>query len=475
MKRETTTFQVVMRWVASLVILVVGVSAMLALGSRKQEKKPPDDDGLAPVLEAFPVMQHNAPLEIEVDGIVTPFREIEIRAEVAGRIDEKAEACRAGRFVKQGDVLIKIDIERHERELSLIEAQINELDVEIDNAKNLIQLTQEQRLIQERDLKRMQSVQGDDVYSESEIDQVLLAINAADNAIQTVQNRLNLTEAQLARMEIAEEQAADDLKRAFVKAPVDGVIVSDMVELGSHVERGHALFVIEDTAAVEVKCNLEMDQIYWLWSHSDRQPNAGEDEPRGAYELPPVPVTVSYQLAGRADLKFCWNGRLSRYDGIGVDERTRTVPCRLIIDQPRKVDVWRDGAIVSGGEAVRPPALVRGMYVKVAIQAEPSTAFVKVPENAVRPDKRVWCIRDGKLNISRPLTLVQIITEDTEDEEALRYWLVPRDGSGLQNGDLLALTPPAGAYPDMPVRVAGNDPEDETPVERFQPAEEPSA
>ena len=457
MKKESTVLQIVMRWVISLVILVGGVSAMLALGSRKQETQPPSDKGV-PVVQTVPVARHDAPLDIEVDGVVTPFREIEIKAQVSGRIDKKAEACRTGRYVRQGEPLIAIDLNRYGRELGLIRAQVKELEVEGENLPALIQLAQSERQLQQKDLDRLLSVEEEGVYSDSEIDQARRAVLTSENAVQTLQNRLTLNGAQLEGAKIAYEIALDDLERADVKAPVHGVIVSDTVELGGYVATGQTLFIVEDTAAVEVKCNLETDQLYWLWQQSGEERAENAEDERGAYELPPVPATISYELAGRSDLKFSWQGRLSRYDGIGVDERTRTVPCRLVIDQPRKAEVARNGVAVTEGDAVSPPALVRGMYVKVVLRSQPIAEFVKVPENAVRPDKKVWCVRDGELVILGPLTLVQIVEEQTGDEEPTRYWLIPTDDSGLQEGDLLALTPPAGAEPGMSVRVATKSP-----------------
>ncbi|MFV1964814.1 MAG: efflux RND transporter periplasmic adaptor subunit [Pirellulaceae bacterium] len=453
MKKESTMFQIAVRWVVSFAILAGGVSAMLALGGWKQETRPPSDVELAPLIETIPVTLHNAPLDIEVDGVVTPFREIEIKAQVSGRIDKKVEACRTGRYVHQGELLIEIDLVRYERELRIILAEIKELDIDVENTLTLIQLAQSERQLQQKDLDRLLSVDEDGVYSDSEIDQARRAVLAAENAVQTLQNKLTLTRARLNRSKITEERARDDLDRATVRSPVDGVIVSDTVELASYVGTGQSLFVVEDTSAVEVKCNLETDEIYWLWCQSSQNRGEAASDERGAYELPPAPAIISYQLAGRADLKFSWNGRLSRYDGIGVDEKTRTVPCRLVIDRPRKAEVSRKGVVITDGNAVSPPALVRGMYVKVVIRSEPSAEFVKLPESAVRPDKKVWRVKDGKLELLGPLPLVKLVEEEGPAGPT-RYWLVPKAESGMQDGDPLVTIPPTGAQPGMTVRVA---------------------
>ncbi len=53
------------------------------------------------------------------------------------------------------------------------------------------------------------------------------------------------------------------------------------------------------------------------------------------YALPQTPVSILYRIAGREDLVFQWEGHLSRYDGIGLDPQSRTVPCRITVDDPQ--------------------------------------------------------------------------------------------------------------------------------------------
>jgi len=453
MKKETTMPQIVLRWVVSLLILAGGIGVMLALGGRPPQTKPTDKTEKATLLETARVLPHTAGLDIAVDGVVTPYREIEIKSQVAGRIDQKAEACRTGRFVRQGQPLIEIDLVRYQREVRIVQAEIKELDVDLESTITLIQLAQSERQLQQKDLERLLSVEEEDVYGESEIDRARRAVLVADNAVQTLQNKLALTRARLDRAKITEERARDDLERATVKAPVDGVIVSDSVELGSYVAMGQPLFVVEDTAAVEVKCNLEMDDIYWLWYQSGRDSGKASPDTGGAYELPPVPTTVTYQLAGRADLQFTWEGKLSRYDGIGVDERTRTVPCRLVIDRPRQAKVTKSDVAGSQPDVATPPALVRGMYVRVLIHSNPSAEFVSIPERAVRPGKKVWRVRDGKLNILGPVPLVRLLVQGNEHGDVSRYWLTPKTASDIRAGDELVTTPLPGAKDGMSVRV----------------------
>ena len=74
-----------------------------------------------------------------------------------------------------------------------------------------------------------------------------------------------------------------------------------------------------------------------------------------------------------------WNGRLLGYDGIGLDGDTRTVPIRILVDDPKSV---------TGPSGVA--NLVRGMYVTVKLLIKPQTPLVVIPAEALKPGNRVW-------------------------------------------------------------------------------------
>jgi len=146
---------------------------------------------------------------------------------------------------------------------------------------------------------------------------------------------------------------------------------------------------------------------------------------------------VQYELGGR---RYQWQGVLSRFDGIGVDERTRTVPCRVLVANPRDVQILKSGEGTSN--VVGPPALVRGMFVTVSVHAKPGTALLEVPQRAVHPGNTVWQVVDGKLSIRK------IRVADSTDDLVLVY----SDASGLQPGMKLVSSPLTLATEGMAVR-----------------------
>ncbi len=191
------------------------------------------------------------------------------------------------------------------------------------------------------------------------------------------------------RLEATERLAATQLKaaevnlqRAEIRAPIDGVIVNEDADLNTFVARGSMLVTIEDTSKVEVATNLRMDQLHWVLDQKGEQVDLSA---RG-YDLPETPAMIEYQLSGREGVVYRWQGRLLRYDGIGLDPVTRTVPVRVVVDNPLEY-VDESGRVKRVRGAT---ALVRGMYVQVQLLIQPQTRLVVIPARALQPGNRVF-------------------------------------------------------------------------------------
>jgi multidrug efflux pump subunit AcrA (membrane-fusion protein) len=336
----------------------------------------------------------------------------------------KSPVARAGNYVRQGTPLFEIDARDYELEVRRLTKEyeqsgvnLAELDVELENTAALAKLADEELELLRRDVQRLDKLfrenrQG--VVTESQLDETRRKELVARNARLTLENQALLLRTRRSRWESAQELVAAqldkaklDLERTKVFAPCDGVVVLDAVEADDFVQRGTPLVTLEDTSRVEVRTSLRMEHLHWLWQQTAATPiQEGEDPAARDYQVPPTPVTVVYDIAGE---KFLWKGRLSRYDGIGLDEKTRLVPCRVAIDDPRacsrgagageSTDSGNNGDTIHHADG--PPALVRGMYVTVWLHAQPQQRLLRLPERAVYPGNLVWLVVDGKLQSTR--------------------------------------------------------------------------
>ena len=422
------------RITAPFLILAAGILGYTALASQRQPPESREVEETLPLVETQPVKLHSEGLDLSVDGVVVPFREITLSAEVAGRITSKSPQCRAGKYVTAGTPLLEIDersyqlaVKRLQDELSQAEHVLQELKVEVSNFDALIQLQQEDVALKQRDLKRVEQLFARNVINESEYDVARATELQSRNTLQSVQNQRRAALASQGRLEDARElaktrlaEAMLDLEKAKIVAPVDGMIVSETVEAGQFVSVGTTLLKIEDTSAAEVSTSLRMEEMNWIWQQGQ---SLGMTEERTAdrdYQLPHVPATITYTLGG---MSYQWTGMLWRYEGIGLNERTRTVPVRILVDQPRAVTATTSQTLGSSG----PKALVRGMFVKVTLHTQPNTPFLEVPERAVQPGNVLWTVREGRLHQVRmqnfryrnPSVLISAIGTDLTSDDVV--------------------------------------------------------
>ena len=400
-----------LRILAPLAVLAAALTAFFWMGS---QPPPQRKESVAPA--ALPVRTVEARaleggFEIESDGVVVPLREVTLAAEVGGRVLEKTAACKAGQFVTKGTLLFRIDprdyeldVARLEREVTQAELSMDELDEELAQNAESIDLAKRQLEISKREASRLDTLARGKIVTESAADQAMRDEIATSNTLATLQGQRRVQQKRKNRLDEARqlattmlERARLDLERTRIVAPVDGMVVEDTVEQESFVAKGQTLVILEDTRAGEVKTSLRMEEVAQVWG-GIQAPAAG-DSPAGD-DLPDATARVVFSLGER---RYEWDGLLSRQEGRGIDDKTRTLPCRVIVPEPRKVRALdRYGASMPTLPPGSPGALLRGMFVEVRVKVDPPVKLVTVPQEVVRPTGEVFVMRDGKLVVLRP-------------------------------------------------------------------------
>lgn len=410
--KPSSLVNLVLGWLIPIAIVALGVLVFLGLG--KQVPKQVDSDPADPWVKLTKMPMVNVEsmeefrgietLDIDLSGTVVPFRQVTIGAEVPGRVVFKSDLCRIGRYVNRGDLLLKLNPKDYELEIERIGslkeseyAQQKELEQEIANIKRSLALAEEELELQEKELSRLAAL-PEGFASDTERDQARRQRIASANQVVTFQNQLQLLQTRRTRLELAERladtqlaQAKVNLERSEIKSPISGVIINETVQEDSYVNRGDKLCIIEDTERVEVSCNLRTDQLLLILdqlAEGGNKDSSSQVLRSSSYELPPTPVEISYQVAGRNDVVYQWHGKLSRYEGIGLDTQSRTVPVRITVENPR--DVKRNGVAITEEGNGGLPALVRGMFVDVKIQTRPRRSLVLIPKLALKPGGQLW-------------------------------------------------------------------------------------
>ncbi|MFW5693115.1 MAG: biotin/lipoyl-binding protein, partial [Thermoguttaceae bacterium] len=200
--------QPIVRAVAPPVILAVGIAGYWVLAAQRAVETQPAPDDSAPLVEATEVVAHGEGLDLTTDGVVVPYREITLAAEVAGRVTRKAAAAQAGSYVARGTVLLEIDprdyelaVKQAQQELEQAGTSLGELDVELQNFEELARLAQEQLDLHTVEYERQQKLAERRVVTATQLDQARQAVLQSQSQVIELRKQMQMLRTRRTRLE----------------------------------------------------------------------------------------------------------------------------------------------------------------------------------------------------------------------------------------------------------------------------------
>jgi len=436
-KKRSKSLPAAVRYGFSMSILGGAVAACYGLILLAKPTESQQPTALVPKVVLQEVDLYAGTIDLMISGTVVPHREINVAAEVGGRVSKKFPDCLAGNFVTKGTPLIQIDPESYLLELNTIKAElvqadkrVEEIDRQIAGEQRNLELAEKDYAIQSREYQRSKRLGR--AISPSELDQARRNVNAAQTQVTARKNSIDSLQAsrdtQLAAKQLTQQRlkrAELDLRRTKIVAPANGVIVTESVQQDAFVRQGEMVLQFENTEVAEVRCNLTTTDLDWIRMNSKDQ-----EKSRSIYQLPKTAV----EIFDAAEPDVVWSGVLERFSGIGRDPVTKTTPCRIIVPNP----------VVQAKTG--PRALMRGMFVKCRIEVQASAGdvsndLISFSERALQPNGDVWFVREKKL-LKSSVEVVDRLEWDNEDTGKREVAIVARVKRGeLTPGDAVVVSP----------------------------------
>ena len=261
-------------------------------------------------------------LEIELIGKVKAKELALVRPQVSGIIEK--QLFKEGSFVKQGDILYKIDSASYKTTLNQSLALLNSAKASLISA--------------EAKSKRAEELLKFDGISKQEADEIKASYLQAKA----------LVEQRAAEL----ENAKIDLNRCEIKAPISGYIGISNVTVGALVNANQSeeLVNIRDTQTVFVDLSQSYNEILNLKSIGDL-----EDD---------IEVSLKFDNGFEYPIK----GKLEARE-LSVDESSQTVTLRAVFNNPNNL-------------------LLSGMMTKAILKSKKSIDGFLIPQQAVLRDQK---------------------------------------------------------------------------------------
>lgn len=370
------------------VLLPVAVVAAAIVGGRMIIASKPEAPQFTPPVvpvsvEATRVTPVDYTVRIRTEGTVAPRTESTLIPQVSGKVTSISPAFREGGFFEKGDVLVTLDPRDYELALASAEAQVAQ-------AESVL----EQELAQAEVVKNDWKMLGKEA---PELGLRKPQIAAARAAVLSAKAQL--------------ERARTDLQRTRIRAPYEGQVLEQNVDVGQYVSPGTVLGRVYATDYVEIRLPLSGRQLGFV-----QLPERYRDEPEAARE-PGPPVTLTAELGSQ---RWQWEGRIVRTEG-AIDTRSRQLYVIAQVDDP--YDRRDDG---------RPPLRI-GQFVEADIQGTVLRGAYVIPRGSLREGNEILVVDEDSRLQRRPVTVAW-----TDAEDAIIT-------GGLSPGDVVNITPLAVA------------------------------
>jgi RND family efflux transporter MFP subunit len=338
------------------------------------------------VVRAIAVEQGNHNVIVIGQGTVTPLRQISLVPQVTGKVIEVSESLVNGGVFSKGDVLICIDPADYEAAVTLAKAKVKD-------SESALRLAAEESAAAREEWRLLY---GDDKAKK------IPSLVAKRPQLAAARAALDASRASL-------EQAELNLERTQIKAPFNGRVASESVDIGQYVSPGQSLATLYSTDAAEVVLPLADEDLFWF-----NVPGFTPGDGDGSQAI------VQATVAGRP---LTWQGRVVRSAGM-VDEKTRTIDVVVRVEKPYE----------------KKPPLAAGLFVRVEIQGKALNGATVLPRTSLHDGNVVWVVADGKL-IFRKVKVARIEGDRVVIE------------SGLEEGEQVVTTPLRTVTDGMKVRT----------------------
>jgi len=369
------------------IIGTVGIFAggflLIGLMGSLRPKIEPKEVTLAPPAVFFAVVDPGpAVLNVQAQGEVRPRTDINLTAEVAGRIVRTSEVFVAGGAFKKGDLLVKLEDADYRVAVAAAKA----------------------RMAQSEELLRREEAEADLARKDYE------ALGRPSEA-----SELTLRKPQLAQARAAFDAAKADyngallnLQRTELRAPFDGRVRERLAGEGQFISPGAAIGRIFSTDVAEIRLPLADGDLAKLGISL-----AFNETP----ENPGPKATLSTTIAGAYHE---WNARVARTDG-AFDPGTRQVGAIAIVEDP-----YGKGA--SDGVP-----LAAGLFVDAVIEGRALDRAVVLPRTSLFGRDTVYVIGAENRISARQVVVI------AADKDTITL------AGGLESGERVVTSPLRGA------------------------------
>jgi len=345
-KKSRTALKIIL----PLLILIAGFTGFKMLSQMKKtpHRQPPQQQGV--LVDIVNPISGDYQVTVHATGTARAAREISLVPEVSGKVIKISPQLVSGGRFRKGEMLLKIDPSNYQLAVEKARSDIARAEVALATEQEQAKLA----------LDEWQRI---DIADKGEPGPLV------SREIQLKQQRANLAAAK-ANLKLAEL----NLQRTTLKAPFNGRISQEQVDLGQYLRAGSSIGKLSGTDRAEIYVPLPYAELQWLEIPKNNSQKKG--------------ATVDISLPGQSHPR--WQGKIIRSLG-EIDPTTRMATVIVAVDSPYNQSQSTDQA-----------DLETGMFVDIQLKGKSLKNIVTIPRKALRNNRQVWVINnENRLQIKQ--------------------------------------------------------------------------
>ena len=330
----------VIKILVPFVVLVVSIGLAWFLIKFGPEVEQTQVEKRVPAVSVVEAASKTLSIPVYTRGTVIPGTEIQLSAEVAGKIISVSKNFKNGGFFKKGDTLFTVDPTLFKLDVKKAKAMVATAKLNFEKAQANVEANR--------------SISG--------LPQTDFALGIPQLEEARTRYEAAKADAQLAQIQ---------LSRASLKAPFRGRIRQKLVDVGKYVTPGMPVAVYYATATAEVRLPLTDEQQKLIdipLQYEDNEPFT-------------EPVNVSFtDTSGR----YQWQGQLVRSEA-GFDETNRLFYVVAEVDSPYKRDPTQP----------EKPPFAAGLFVDAQIEGRVHDGVIELPREVLHANDVIWTVDES--------------------------------------------------------------------------------
>ncbi|MBA2663304.1 MAG: efflux RND transporter periplasmic adaptor subunit [Bradymonadaceae bacterium] len=358
--------KIVLQAVLPLIIIAAALATAVTLVQSRPEpqRAAPGSEGILVQTATAARSMHR--MDVAVRGAVTASRQVSLQSQLAGRVVWMHPELQIGGFVKEGEVLLRIEARDYE-----IAAE--ESKTVVDQARAQLAIEEGQQVIAQREW----ALFANDSRS-----------GADDPGLALRKPQLKMAESSVKAAEARQKRTQLDLSRTVVRAPFNGFVQAIAVELGQLVNNQSQMATLVGTDTVWVSASVPIERL-------------------AAIEIPGSQAIIRQDTGSHTVER---PGKVVRLLG-DLDPVGRMA--RVLIEVEDPFDLKKEASAKA-----KLPLLVRA-FVEVAIEGSESRELIEIPRRNVHNGDTVYVVEsDGTLGL-RPVAIVWRTSDSVLIEEGL--------------------------------------------------------